>query len=75
MEYQNINIEIISMSENISKTFTSALEIPSDTYNSKNENVINLSKSSKDQIRADGILRYHRNPSQSEDTNNNLKKL
>lgn len=37
MEYQNMNIEIVSVSENISKTFNSAMEIPSDTSNSKHE--------------------------------------
>ena len=37
MEYQNMNAEIASVSENISKTFNSAMEIRSDASNSKNE--------------------------------------
>jgi hypothetical protein len=37
MECQNMNAEIASVSEHISKTFNSAMEIRSDTFNSKNE--------------------------------------
>ena len=71
MEYQNM--ENISGSENISKTFNSGMEIPGDTYNSKNENDPNLSKSSNEQKRADAIRGGNSNQSQSEDTKNNLK--
>lgn len=73
MEYQNM--ENISGSENISKTFNSGMEIPGDTYNSKNENDPNLSKSSNEQKRADAIRGGNSNQSQSEDTKNNLKQL
>jgi len=75
MEYQNMNAEIASVSENISKTFNSAMEIRSDASNSKNEIDPNQSKSSNDQQQSDDIRAYNGNPSQSEDTKNNLKKL
>ena len=70
-----MNIETVSVSENISKTFNSAMEIPSDTSNSKNENDPKQSKSSNNQKRSDDIRSYNGNPSQSDDTKNNLKKL